>query len=117
MPERDKGVEMRVGVRVGVGFPGVFYPSTRQPCVIAGTYKNFTRQITRQKASGDPSGIRQTQFAPPRPKLGRLKNSNGRNYARNQLCGRHVETGIEGRAARVGDANVASFARLKTLDF
>ena len=38
------------------GFQGVIYPSTRQRCVFARAYKNFTRQITRQEASGYPSG-------------------------------------------------------------
>jgi len=33
------------------GFPGVFYPSTRQPFVIASTYKSSTRQVTRQQPS------------------------------------------------------------------
>jgi len=52
----DLDKRARVGVSVEVGFPGVFYPSTRQRCVLSGAYKNFTRQDTRQKASGYPSG-------------------------------------------------------------
>ncbi len=33
-----------------------FYPSTRQEHVKMGDFFDFTRQITRQKASFDPSG-------------------------------------------------------------
>jgi hypothetical protein len=51
------GLTAKAGQTGLVGFPGVFYPSTRQHCVVSGTYKNFTRQITRQEASGDPSDI------------------------------------------------------------
>ena len=52
--EGDKRVRVGVGVRVGggVGFPGVFYPSGRQRCGFAGTYKSSTRQVSRQEASG-----------------------------------------------------------------
>ena len=55
--------------RPGRTFQGWFYPSTRQHCVLSGTYKNFTRQITRQEASGDPSEF---QFArcTPEPAIG-----------------------------------------------
>ena len=35
----------------------MFYPSGRQHCVFGSTYKDSTRQITRQEASGDPSGM------------------------------------------------------------
>ena len=48
--EGDKRV--RVGVGGGVGFQGVFYPSGRQRCAFAGTYKSSTRQVSRQEASG-----------------------------------------------------------------
>ena len=44
---------------VAIPFQGVFYPSGRQPCVFGSTYKNFTRQVTRQNPSGQPSGLSQ----------------------------------------------------------
>jgi hypothetical protein len=59
------------------GFPGWFYPSTRQRCVFGSTYKSSTRQITRQKASATRQEMRYVHRLAIRYQM-RLSSHSGR---------------------------------------